>query len=271
MRSLPQIVLTVAVLYGALLGVVFAAQRSLQYVPSVQRVPPAEAGLPDFAELTLETADGERLVAWWKPPEPGRAVVLYLHGNGGGLLHRSDRARLLTEDGRGLLLLSYRGYSGSTGLPTEAGLRADAQAAYEWLIRSYAPARIVLYGESLGSGVAVWLASERPIGGLILDAPFTSAADVAKLSYWFLPVDWLMHDQYRSIDLIGRVRAPVLVLHGDRDRVVPIALGERLFAVAPEPKRFVRLSGVDHVSALEAGGIDPVRGFLGTAEERLGS
>ena len=124
----------------------------------------------------------------------------------------------------------------------------------------------MVYGESLGSGVAVRLASERPVGGLILDAPFTSTADVAKLTYWFMPVDLLMRDQYRSIDLIERVEAPLLVLHGERDGLIPIRLGEKLYEKAGGPKRFVRLPNVSHVDVLEEGGLAPVRSFLAEME-----
>jgi pimeloyl-ACP methyl ester carboxylesterase len=134
------------------------------------------------------------------------------------------------------------------------------------LAQHVAPERIVLYGESLGSGVAVRLAAERPVAGVILDAPYPSTVDIARIAYWFVPVDWLMRDQFRSIDIIGQIKAPLLMLHGERDGVIPIALGERLFTAAPEPKRFVRLPGVDHVSVLERGGIGSVRAFLEEAE-----
>ncbi len=215
--------------------------------------------------MTLTTEDGETIVGWYKPAAPGRATLLYFHGNGGSLLNRRDRAKLLTEGGRGLLIVSYRGYSGSTGTPSEAGLRIDARTAYAWLAARAPAERLVLYGESLGSGVAVRLATEKAVAGLILDAPFTSAADVAGHHYWYLPV-WLLRDQYRSIDRIHELKVPLLVIHGDRDGVIPIALGERLFAAAPEPKRFVTLPGVDHVSVLEAGGLGPVRAFLDAVE-----
>jgi pimeloyl-ACP methyl ester carboxylesterase len=132
-------------------------------------------------------------------------------------------------------------------------------------VAQVSPHRIVLYGESLGSGVAVGLAAERPVAGLILDAPFTSTADVAGHHYWYLPV-WLLRDQYRSIERIHEIKAPLLVMHGDRDGVIPITLGERLFAAAPEPKRFVKLPGVDHVSVLEQGGLERVRAFLDEVE-----
>jgi fermentation-respiration switch protein FrsA (DUF1100 family) len=268
-RSALSFLLVALALYGILLAVLYIWQRTLLYPASSFRTTAAQAGLRGFQDVTLATEDGERIVGWYKEPEPGRAVVLYFHGNGGGLWDRRLRARLLTEDGRGLLIISYRGYSGSTGTPTEAGLRQDARAAYDWLAQRVSPERIVLYGESLGTGVAIRLAAERPVAGIILDAPYTSMADIAKIAYWFVPVAWLMHDQFRSIDIIGQVRAPLLMLHGERDGVIPIALGEGLFAAALEPKRFLRLPGVDHVSVLERGGIGPVRAFLDEVEAHL--
>ncbi len=266
-----RLVLILLVLYGALLGLIYTYQRSLQYFPFGSRVTVEEARLAGFADLTLQTADGERIVAWWKPPEAGRALIVYFHGNGGSLWNRRDRARLLTTDGRGLLLVSYRGYSGSTGTPTEDGLRLDAEAAYAFAAQSHEPKRIVLYGESLGTGVAVRLATEREVGGLILDAPFTSAADVARRSYWFFPVDWLMRDQFRSLDRIERLKAPLLVMHGERDGIVPVALGEKLYEAAPPPKRFVRLANSGHVDVLEQGGLKAVQAFLDEVEARFAS
>jgi hypothetical protein len=266
MRALLTGAVALFALYGAFVGMLYAGQRSLLYPRSTARATAAGAGLPGFLDVTVRTADGESIVAWWKPPEPGRATVLYFHGNGGSLLNRRDRARLLTADGRGFFLVSYRGYSGSTGNPTEQGLREDARAAYAWLAERVEPRRIVLYGESLGSSVAVHLAAERPVAGVVLDAPFTSATDVARLHYWYAPVDLFLLDRHRSIEAIGGVEAPLLVLHGDRDGIVPIEQGERLFAAAPGPKRFVRLSGVDHVSTLERGGLESVRAFLAEVE-----
>jgi fermentation-respiration switch protein FrsA (DUF1100 family) len=268
-RSVLSILLVALALYVVLLGVLYICQRALLYPASKERMTAAEAGLVGFQDVTLTTEDGERIVGWYRAPELGRAAVLYFHGNGGSLWNRRLRARLLTENGRGLLIISYRGYSGSTGTPTEMGLRQDARAAYDWLAHRVAPERIVLYGESLGTGVAVRLAAERPVSGVILDAPYSSTADIAKIAYWFVPVGWLMQDQFRSTDIIGQVKAPLLMLHGERDGVVPIALGERLFAAAPEPKKFVRLENVDHVSVLERGGIGPVRAFLDEVEERF--
>ncbi|WP_174873159.1 alpha/beta hydrolase [Enterovirga aerilata] len=254
--------------YVAVLALIYTQQRRLLFPASGLRVPAAQAGLPDVQDVVIVTRDGERLVGWWKPPEPGRALVLYFHGNGGSLLNRRDRVRLLTQDGRGILIVSYRGYSGSTGAPSEEGLREDARAARDWL-SSYAPQRIVLYGESLGTGVAVRLATEREVGGVILDAPYTSTADIARGMFWYLPVALLMRDQFRSIDRIGDIKVPLLVMHGEADAVIPIALSELLHAAANEPKRYLRLPGVGHETILESGGIDAVRSFLAEIEAKL--
>ena len=257
-----------AALYLCVLVLVFVGQRSLLYPAGGPAVAAAAAGLSGFEDVQLLTEDGERLAGWYRPPEPGRIMLLYFHGNGGSLWHRGGRVRLLTGDGRGLLIVTYRGYPGSTGRPSEAGLGRDAEAAYVWLRQRFPPGRIVLYGESLGSGVAVALAARQPVGGLILDAPFTSAVDVAAPLFWYLPVRWLMRDQYRSEARIGEVRTPLLVLHGDRDGVVPFALGERLFAAANPPKRFVRVPGGDHVGNLEAG-LEPSRAVRAEVAGRL--
>ncbi len=254
--------------YLAVLALVWSQQRRMLFPASQVRTTAAEAGLAGVQDVLIRTADGETLVAWWRPPEPGRALVLYFHGNGGALVNRRERVRLLTRDGRGLLMPSYRGYGGSTGSPSEAGLRRDAEAASAWL-SSYDPARIVLYGESLGTGVAVALAAEARVGGVILDAPYTSTAAIAGALFWYLPVALLMRDQFRSIDRVARIGAPLLVLHGEQDGVIPSAQSELLFAAAVEPKRRVTLPGIDHVSALEQGGLPEVRAFLDAVEAGL--
>jgi uncharacterized protein len=255
--------------YALLVLALFLAQRSLQYPVQTRQTTAAEAGLADFRDIELVTPDGERLVGWWKPPRPGRSLVLYLHGNASSLWGLRERMRALGATGRGVLVIAYRGYSGSTGSPTEEGLRHDARTAYEWARKGYDPSRIVLYGESLGSAVAVRLATERPVGGVILDGAFTSAAAVARLAYWYVPVSWLMRDQFRSVDLIGGLKAPLLALHGDADATIPLRIGEELFAAAPAPKQFVRLPGAGHGAVLESGGAAAVEAFLAAVEARL--
>ena len=252
----------VAAVFGGFVALMYLAQRALMYHPEAQRTPPAAAGLFDAQELVLDTADGEKVIVWYVPPKRDLPLVLYFHGNAGSLRSRVNRFRALIGDGYGLVALSYRGYGGSTGSPSEAGLIADARAAYAFAAARVPAERIVVFGESLGTGVAVALAATQRIGRLVLEAPFTSAADVGARAYWYLPVRLLMRDPFHSDRRIGKVTAPLLVLHGERDRVVPIELGERLFSQANEPKRFVRFPAGTHVDLDQFGALDAVRSFI---------
>ena len=267
MRVLLGLCALIVLLYAGGVALLYGLQRMMVFPGALARASVDDAPQAGAHVVTLTTEDGERLAAWWTPPEPGRAVVLYFHGNGGSLANRRERFRALSAGGLGVLLVSYRGYLGSTGSPSEGGLRLDSRAAYGFL-SAYGPGRIVLYGESLGTGVAVELASEREVGGIVLDSPFTSIVDVAEPLMWFAPVRLLMRDRFGSIDRIGRVRAPLLILHGEQDRVVPIGLGRRLFEAAPGPKRFVGLPNTGHIGVLENGGLAHVLDFIGTIETR---
>jgi fermentation-respiration switch protein FrsA (DUF1100 family) len=248
--------------YGCILVLMYAAQRSIMYRPETMRTAPADAGFPQAEEITLTSADGTRLLAWFVKPQDGHPVVLYFQGNGGAPRHRVPRFKPLVADGTGLLALSYRGYAGSEGSPSETGFIADATALYDFAAAHYPADRIVLWGESIGSGVAVALAAQKPAAALILEAPFTSAAAVAVRSYPYLPVRLLMKDQFRSDERIGRVKMPLLILHGAADRVVPIALGEQLFSLANEPKRFVRFARGGHNDLDAFGALDTAKTFI---------
>ncbi len=258
--------LAIAALYVVLLALLYFLQRKLFYNnrdPSSYTA--ASLGLSGVRDVVIETHDGEKLRALYLPAEAGRATVLYLHGSRGYLPDRADRMKLLAAEGNGVLFPSYRGYSGSTGQPTEDGLMEDARSAYGWLVREAPGGKIILYGESLGTGVAVKIATERPAAAVVLDAPYTTAADaMANLLPW-VPISALMKDQYRSIDWIKDIHAPLLVLHGDADRNVPIAQGERLFQLAPEPKRFIRIEGGEHGDNLEHANKEVVQ-FLRSVE-----
>jgi hypothetical protein len=249
--------------YGGLLVLMYVFQRALMYFPDPARTPPAAAGLPQAEEVVLTSADGEKLIAWYVPPRETAPVVIYFHGNAGALDLRAGRFKWLVAGGTGLVALSYRGYGGSSGKPSEAGLIRDAVAAYDFAAARYPAKRIVLWGESLGTAVATALAAEHDIGGLILDAPFTSTADVGAAAYPFAPVRSFIKDTFRSDERIVRVKAPLLVLHGVRDGVVPIAFGERLFELAPEPKRMVRFPLGGHVDLDDHGAPKVVQQFLG--------
>ncbi len=248
--------------YAGVVLLLYLMQRRLLYLPAATRSGPAEAGLPQAGEVVLDTSDGEKVIAWYVPPSAGKPLIIYLHGNAEILGWRVDRHLKLIADGTGLLALSYRGYAGSTGRPTENGLHCDADAAYGFAAGEVPAEQIVAWGHSLGTGVAVRLAAERKLGGLILEAPYTSTADVAVMRFPFVPVRRLMKDQFRSDLRIGKVTAPVLVMHGVRDRVIPIALGERLFALINSPKRFVRFSEGGHIDLDDFGALAVVADFL---------
>lgn len=196
---------TVLVLYTALTATVYLAQRSLMYFPDTAHVTPAAAGLPEAQEVPLTAADGTHIHIWHVPPRDNKPVILYFHGNGGSLPGRVERFRRLIGDGIGLVGVEYRGYGGSDGAPTEQGLIEDAEAGYAFARAHYPVQQIVVWGESLGTGVAVALAAEKPVGRVILEAPFTSTEAVGAQRYWYLPVRLLMKDQFRSA---GRASSP---------------------------------------------------------------
>lgn len=236
---------TLGLIYAALVGTLFALQRDLQYFPTREDPAPETLGLDGVERLTLPTPDGETLVLWHAPAAPGRPTVLFLHGNGGSIAHRAGRLAFYQARGFGAAFLSWRGYGGSTGTPHEPGLITDAETALAHLTTQGADP-IILVAESLGTGVAVQLAARHPVGALILEAPYTAAVDVAARAYPFVPVRWLMQDQFRSRDYIARVHAPLLILHGKRDAVIPFAFGQTLFDLANEPKTLMSLGPVGH-------------------------
>lgn len=205
------------------------------------------------SDVQLRTADGVRLHAWWIPRDDARVVTLYLHGNAGNITHRAGHILEITAAGSALFIVDYRGYGKSDGRPSERGLYADADAAYQYLVDSgHQPSHIVLHGESLGSAVAVDLAARRRCGGVVLEAPFTSAREVASR---LLPVLGPMviwgFDSKRKI---RDIRAPLLILHGDRDEVIDFEFGRRLFDAAREPKSFWAIPGAHHNDIVEAAG-----------------
>ena len=233
---------TAAGIYGVLVLVLFTAQRKILYVPDRAAANPAEWSVPDMAPVTVATADGLDLTAWYKPPgDPARPTLLWLCGNAGHVGYRGLKYRPWLDGGYGLLALSWRGYSSNPGTPTEDGLYADGRAALNWLADQGA-AKLVLYGESLGSGVATKLAAERagasnPVAAVILESPFTSIWATAAYHYPFLPARSLVRDRYDSLDRIAKIGAPLLVVHGEADRIVPVEMGRTLFEAAAKPKQ----------------------------------
>jgi fermentation-respiration switch protein FrsA (DUF1100 family) len=221
MTVLKWLLIVVSVGYAGGLVALFFAQRSFLFpVPTVTRTSPQQAGFGEAEEHVLDTADGEKVIVWHVPAKPGHPVVLYFHGNGDFLAGFFGRFHDLIADGTGVVALSYRGYAGSSGHPSERGLKSDAAAAYAFAIARYDAARIVAWGFSLGTGVAVALAADRPVGRLILEA------------------------------------------HGERDPAIPIRFGERLFALARQPKQFVRFPEGGHENLQNFGAIETARHFI---------
>lgn len=255
-------------LYLIVVAAAWLGQRHLMYVPDRTRIAPEAAGLQSVREQVLETSDDARIVTWQAEGKPGWPTILYLHGNAGNLASRADRFQRYQSKGFALMMMSWRGYSGSTGSPTESNNVADARLAYDTLrAQGVRPEDIVVYGESLGSGVAIQLAAERPVAALVLDAPYTSIVDVALLTYPYLPVRPLLLDRYESDQHIKRVKAPVLVLHGERDAVIPLRMGQAIHQMSPEPKRLALFPDGGHVDLDDYGAVDVVTNWI---EETLG-
>ncbi len=240
------IIVAIVGLYVAVVVAAYLRQRSMMYFPDAQRVAPEIVQI-DADEIWFPSGDGVDLVAWYKAAAPGEPTVLYFPGNAGSVAWRADRMKYIAAKGYGFLFLNYRGYGGSAGSPHEEGLVADGLAAYQQLAQRGVPGEsIILFGESLGSAVAVQTASQREVRALILEAPFTSAVDVAVKTYPYLPARWLMKDRFESLNHIKFVGAPVLVIHGETDQVVPFALGKKLYEDALEPKQFMAIPNAGH-------------------------
>ena len=224
-------------------------QRELLYRPGGPVETPAAAGADWLKAVDIRTEDGERLDGWWGAPSNGSGVVIFFHGTPGTLGGTVWRLIDLAQAGLGVLAIDYRGYGGSSGRPSEAGLHADARAAFDF-VRGAAPqARIVAFGESLGTGVAVGLARERPVAGVLLNAAYASMA-----GHWWrhappLPYRWLVTDRFDSEALIGGIAAPLMILAGTADDATPVEDARRLFAAAHEPKTLIEVEGAWHLAA----------------------
>ncbi len=259
-----------AALYGALVGAMYVFQRDLLFHPDVSRPDVAQAALTvaGLTEIEFATDDGLRLRSWFLPAPPGRPTILYFHGNGGHIGYRTDRAQVLGQAGYGVLLAGYRGYGGNPGSPSEDGFHRDAESALAYLAgKGVPPGRIALYGESLGSAVAVRLAAataarEAAVAAVVLEAPFTSIAEVAQHHYPYVPARHLVKDRFDAAARIAAIGAPLLVLHGERDRVVPFTFGRALFAAAVEPKRGWFVPQRDHHDIFDAEAFRVVDAFL---------
>lgn len=267
MQGKTVLILAVAGLVGAIVVVSILAvllERRLVYHPDKTHSSPAAAGLPEVEERVLATPDGARVICWWAKAKPGAPTILYFHGNAGNLAVRAERIRKYNAAGQGMFMMAYRGYSGSTGTPSEAANVADAKLAYDTLVSlGVRPDDIIVYGESLGTGVAVQVAASRRVGGVILDAPYTSAVDVAELVHPLLPSRLLMRDRYETMRYLPRVNVPALVIHGERDDIIPVAMGRKVLAALPGDQKELRVfSQAYHADHYLYGSFDAVQDWI---------
>jgi fermentation-respiration switch protein FrsA (DUF1100 family) len=237
-----------AVIYVGFALVVVWREPNFIYYPSrpLGRTP-ADMGL-HFEDVWLNTDDGMRINGWFIPATAPRTTpftILLFHGNAGNMGDRFEKQQILHALGVDFFMIDYRGYGRSEGSPNEQGTYRDAQTAYEYLtkVQKRDPRTIIVYGESLGAAIAVDLASKVPVGGVIIEEPFTSAGDVGQKMFPFLPVRWLVRNKYDTLSKIAGIHAPLLILHSRQDEFFPMSHAERLLAAAREPKRLVELRG----------------------------
>jgi hypothetical protein len=243
-----KLLILLLVCYVTMVGLLYAMQRKLLYFPSTVIGTPDQHQLSGFTDLRLKTTDGVSIQTWYKQAAEGFPTIAYFHGNGGNIGGRALIYDTLVQQGFGVMALSYRGYGASEGSPTESGLYEDARTALGYLMvtQQLPPEQIILFGESLGSGVAVQMALEFPVGMLALQSPYRSVAERAAEIYPWVPVKLLIKDRFPSIEKIGKVTAPVLILHGERDEVIPAAHGRSIYEATRATKRAHFMPHVNH-------------------------
>jgi fermentation-respiration switch protein FrsA (DUF1100 family) len=254
---MPWIILAVfAVIYVGCLLLLYATQRNIVFRPDITRADLAAAGLAEqMTEVGIKTADGLTLHSWWAPAvRPDGRVIVYFHGNAGHRGGRAERIRDYLANGYGVLLVGYRGYGGNPGLLSEAGVYADARANLAFVAaQKVRSGQIVLFGESLGTAVAIQMALEQPVLALVLEAPLASILHSARARYPLFAFGPLIRDKFDSLSKIRRVQVPVLIVHGERDRTTAVRFGRMLHAAANEPKQAVFLPEADHNNLIDHG------------------
>ncbi len=229
-RWITRLFIGIAGAYLAAVAYLYMFQEALIFKPDGQYAPPDRDVLPQIEEVQVMTEDGIALTSWFQPPPEGALTILYLHGNAGGLTKRTDFYRQIIEAGYGLLALDWRGYSKNDGSPSEQGLYMDARGAMVFLAnQGITPEQVIVMGRSLGSGVATWLAMEYALFGMVLVSPYTSIADIARERYPLIPVAWLLNHPFNSLSRASSIDEPVLIVHGQRDRVIPVEHAQHLY------------------------------------------
>ena len=223
-------------IYFVITVVVYFFQRKLLYHPFSPQIT-GKGLIHDFETINFKTSDNFELKGWFHLKNSNKKTILFLHGNAGNLDNRIDKLNFLGNMDINFLIISWRGYSGNPGNPSETGLYKDALGGIEWLNKKgISNDRIILYGESLGTAIATEVAQNENFAGIILEAPFTSMVDMGQKIYPIFPVKFLLKDKYESKNKIKNIKSPILVLHGRKDKIVPFYMGEKIFEMANSPK-----------------------------------
>jgi len=268
------VVITILIIIAGVLACFLARrfERSMIYHPDPNlEVSPASIGLA-YNDVTLTVSDGTQIHGWWTPAESSRAAILFCHGNAGNISHRLESIRIFHQLDLSVFIFDYRGYGKSAGSPSEEGTYQDAAAAYDYLreYREISPGKIIIFGRSLGGAVAIELAGKEEAGALICESSFTSAVDMGKLIFPYLPTNLLVFDRYDSISRIGELSLPKLFIHSREDDIIPFKQGERLFQAASPPKEFLEIRGDHNEGFLESEEIyrKAINNFLKELEDR---
>lgn len=250
--------------YAFLVLLLFVTQRNILYHPTALRPKPADFGVPEMRPVDVPTRDGLSLYCWWRPSQRAdKATILYLHGNAGHIGDRAFKVRAYLDQGYGVMLVSYRYNAGGGGRPGEEALYEDGRAAYAFAAAQGVPEdKLILYGESLGSGIVSKIAVEKSIAAVVLESPYSSVTDVAQSHYWYTPVRWILMDKFESTGRIADIDAPLLILHGSADDTIPLRFAEKLFAAAEEPKQIQVIQGGGHSDLYDFGAARQVLDFL---------
>jgi uncharacterized protein len=240
--------------YGLLAAYLYFSQNSQVYHPPKGHIETPKAWGMEYETVLLKSA-GNTLTNWWIPGRKEAPVVLFLHGNATNISEAQEYVNLFRSKGLGVFLLDYRGYGLSEGHPSEGGTQADAEAAWQYLIakKNLTPSQIIIYGHSLGGGVATGLAVKHPPAKLIIEGTFTSVPDVAAEIYPYLPVRLMAHIKYPNLERIKQIKVPLLIIHSSDDEIIPFTHGEKLFAAANKPKTFYKAQGSHHSGFSTAG------------------
>ena len=258
------------VIYISLLALIFIFQRSLMYLPIKEKISKSFYENTQLKIIDVNTSDGLILKSLYKKSEENiNKTILVLHGNTGHIGHRVKKFKPFIEKGYGLLLLEYRGYGENLGKPTEEGLIKDGYAALKYLFnQNISPKNIILYGESLGTGIATKLSTDIAFNATILEAPFTSIADVAQSHYWIFPSKWLVLDRFNSIGIIKKIKSPLLVIHGNKDKIIDIKFGKKIFNYAPKPKERIFILQAGHNNLFEFNIFEKILRFLSKYQDK---